>query len=57
MEVAPGRPRGAQNAPGTGIADDKAVALCLVIKYYLGEDPILKTCRRLSAGMKSSVST
>ncbi len=31
------------NAPGTGIADDKAVYAYVpkVIKYYLGEDPIL----------------
>lgn len=31
------------NAPGTGIADDKAVYTYMpeIIKYYLGEDPIL----------------
>ncbi|MCG6185770.1 circularly permuted type 2 ATP-grasp protein [Maribellus maritimus] len=31
------------NAPGTGVADDKAVYTFIpdVIKYYLGEDPIL----------------
>lgn len=31
------------NAPGTGVADDKAVYAFMpdVIKYYLGEDPIL----------------
>src|SRR6266704_2184289 len=31
------------NAPGTGIADDKAVYAYVpqIIKYYLGEDPIL----------------
>ena len=32
------------NAPGTGIADDKAVYAYVpqIIKYYLGEEPILK---------------
>ncbi|MBI3864538.1 MAG: circularly permuted type 2 ATP-grasp protein [Planctomycetia bacterium] len=32
------------NAPGTGISDDKAVYAYVpqIIKYYLGEDPILK---------------
>lgn len=31
------------NAPGTGVADDKAVYAYVpqIIKYYLGEDPIL----------------
>jgi uncharacterized circularly permuted ATP-grasp superfamily protein len=31
------------NAPGTGVADDKAVYACVpeIIKYYLGEDAIL----------------
>ena len=31
------------NAPGTGIADDKVVYACVpqIIKYYLGEDPII----------------
>ena len=33
------------NAPGTGIADDKAVYTYIpeIIKYYLNEHPILKT--------------
>src|SRR5204863_8705050 len=32
------------NAPGTGVADDKAVYIYMpqIIKYYLGEEPILK---------------
>lgn len=32
------------NAPGTGVADDKAVYIYMpeIIKYYLDEDPILK---------------
>ncbi|MGA9238479.1 circularly permuted type 2 ATP-grasp protein [Robiginitalea sp.] len=32
------------NAPGTGVADDKAVYTYVpdIIRYYLGEDPILK---------------
>lgn len=32
------------NAPGTGVADDKAIYTYMpeIIKYYLGEDPILK---------------
>ena len=31
------------NAPGTGVADDKAVYACVpqMIAYYLGEDPVL----------------
>ncbi len=31
------------NAPGTGVADDKAVYAFVpdIIRYYLGEDPIL----------------
>jgi len=31
------------NAPGTGVADDKAIYACVpkIIKYYSGEDPIL----------------
>ena len=41
------------NAPGTGVADDKSVYACVpdLIRYYLGEDPILtnvptRLCRR-----------
>ena len=32
------------NAPGTGVADDKVIYSFIpkIIKYYLGEDPILK---------------
>jgi uncharacterized circularly permuted ATP-grasp superfamily protein len=35
------------NAPGAGVADDKAVYAYVptIIKYYLGEDPILPTIR------------
>src|SRR5581483_1823494 len=32
------------NAPGTGVADDKAIYAYVprIIRYYLGEDPILQ---------------
>ena len=42
------------NAPGTGIADDKVIYAYVpeIIRYYLGEDPILPTCRRTSAGAR-----
>ncbi len=35
------------NAPGTGVADDKAVYAYVpdIIKYYLGEEPILKNVK------------
>lgn len=35
------------NAPGTGVADDKAVYAYIpkIIKYYLGEEPILKNVK------------
>ena len=35
------------NAPGTGVADDKAVYTYIpeIIKYYLGEEPILNNVR------------
>jgi uncharacterized circularly permuted ATP-grasp superfamily protein len=35
------------NAPGTGVADDKAIYAYVpdMIKYYLGEDPILKNIK------------
>ncbi len=35
------------NAPGTGVADDKAIYTYMpeIIKYYLNEDPILKNVR------------
>jgi uncharacterized circularly permuted ATP-grasp superfamily protein len=35
------------NAPGTGIADDKAIYSFMpdIVEFYTGEKPILKTCR------------
>ncbi len=35
------------NAPGTGVADDKAVYAYIprIVKYYLGEEPILKNVK------------
>ncbi|SFD11895.1 circularly permuted type 2 ATP-grasp protein [Algibacter pectinivorans] len=40
------------NAPGTGIADDKAIYIYVpdMIKYYLGEDPILKNIETYQLG-------
>ena len=40
------------NAPGTGIADDKVVYAYVpqIIKYYLGEEIIFRTCRRIVCG-------
>jgi uncharacterized circularly permuted ATP-grasp superfamily protein len=38
------------NAPGTGVADDKAIYAYVprMIKYYLGEDPSCRTSRPTS---------
>jgi uncharacterized circularly permuted ATP-grasp superfamily protein len=35
------------NAPGTGIADDKAIYSYMpeIVEFYTGEKPILPTCR------------
>ena len=43
------------NAPGTGVADDKAVYTFIpdVIKYYLGEDPILNNVPTYRCNVKS----
>lgn len=40
------------NAPGTGVADDKAIYVYVpdMIKYYLGEDPILKNIETFQLG-------
>ncbi len=40
------------NAPGTGVADDKVVYAYVpeMIRYYLGEEAILPTCRPGCAG-------
>ena len=40
------------NAPGTGVADDKAVYTYMpeIIEYYLGEKPILKNVRTYKCG-------
>jgi uncharacterized circularly permuted ATP-grasp superfamily protein len=40
------------NAPGTGIADDKAVYAYVpqIIKYYLGEDPIIDNVETMLCG-------
>ena len=47
------------NAPGTGIADDKAVYAYLpqIVQYYLGEDMILPTCPPISARIKKNGNT
>jgi uncharacterized circularly permuted ATP-grasp superfamily protein len=36
------------NAPGAGVADDKVVYAYVpeMIRYYLGEEPSCRTCRR-----------
>jgi uncharacterized circularly permuted ATP-grasp superfamily protein len=41
------------NAPGTGIADDKAIYIYVpeMIKYYLGEEPILKNIETYQLGI------
>lgn len=43
------------NAPGTGVADDKAVYTFIpdVIKYYLGEDPILNNVPTYRCNVKN----
>ena len=45
------------NAPGTGVADDKAVYAFMpdVIKYYLGEDPILNNVPTYRCNVKSEM--
>ncbi len=47
------------NAPGTGVADDKAVYAYVpqIIKYYLREEPILPTFRRMCASMSRTATT
>ena len=47
------------NAVGTGIADDKAVYSFMpaIVKFYLGEEPLLKTFRPGVAAMKSTSPT
>ncbi|MEK8105041.1 circularly permuted type 2 ATP-grasp protein [Micromonospora sp. M12] len=44
------------NALGNGVGDDKALYAYVprLIEYYLGEKPLLGTCRRTSAGCPSS---
>jgi uncharacterized circularly permuted ATP-grasp superfamily protein len=46
------------NAPGTGVADDKAVYSFIpdVIKYYLGEDPILSNVPTYRCNVESEAS-
>ena len=46
------------NAPGTGVADDKAVYAFVpeIIKYYLGEDPILNNVPTYRCDVKSEAS-
>ena len=43
------------NAPGTGVADDKAVYAYVpeMIRYYLGEDAILKNVETFLCGRES----
>lgn len=45
------------NAPGTGVADDKAVYTFIpdVIKYYLGEDPILSNVPTYRCDVKKEI--
>ncbi len=45
------------NAPGTGVADDKAVYAFMpdVIRYYLGEDPILNNVPTYRCNVKSEM--
>ena len=47
------------NAPGTGVADDKVVYAYVprMIKYYLDQEPILRTCPRTSAGATRTAAT
>ena len=42
---------GIANAPGAGVADDKVVYAWVpdLIRYYLGEEPLIPTCRRTAA--------
>ena len=46
---------GLANAPGTGVADDKAVYTYVpkMIRYYLGEDPILPNVPTFSCDVES----
>ena len=46
------------NAPGNGVADDKAIYAYVptMIKYYLDEDPILRICRNLSLRSRQTIS-
>ncbi len=46
------------NAPGTGVADDKAVYAFMpdIIKYYLGEDPILDNVPTYRCDVKEEAS-
>ena len=47
------------NAIGTGVADDKAVYAYMprIIRYYLGEDPILPMSRPISAASRKPCAT
>ena len=47
------------NAPGTGIADDKSVYAYVpeMIRYYLGEDPILANVETISAADPKALNT
>ncbi|WP_372745137.1 circularly permuted type 2 ATP-grasp protein [Lutibacter sp.] len=46
------------NAPGTGVADDKAIYTYMpeIIKYYLGEDPILNNVHTYHCSRKNELS-
>ena len=46
------------NAPGTGVADDKAVYTYMpeIIKYYLDEEPILNNVKTYHCGRKDELS-
>ena len=45
------------NAPGTGVADDKAVYIYVpeIIRYYLNEEPILKNVPTYRCGIKEDL--
>ncbi len=50
---------GIANAPGAGVADDKCVYAWVpdMVRYYLGEEPLIPTCRRSDACTTTSAPT
>ena len=45
------------NAPGSGIADDKAIYSYIpdIINFYIGEKPLLKKCKKLGDVQKKLI--